>query len=140
MYYMILLKLFNIFEGQIQESITKLLDTPNQSNTDNNVVAISELTTEIITKDDKNQEIYNFLSGYRSVSDFYINKKKTLEWSIIVEKDYINILKYLKIMRILHKDVLLDSEYTDNMYSYYDQLCKKGGLTLVSPAYYHCVD
>ena len=52
--------LVNIFEGWIQESITKLLDTPSQSNIDNNEVSISELTTEIITKDDKNQEICHY--------------------------------------------------------------------------------
>ena len=50
MYYIILLKLVNIFEGWIQESITKLLDTSSQLNTVNNEVAISELTTIIITK------------------------------------------------------------------------------------------
>ena len=60
---MILLKLVNIFEGWIQESIIKLLDISNQSNIVNNEVAISELTTEIITKDDKNQEICHFLVG-----------------------------------------------------------------------------
>ena len=60
MYYMILLKLVNIFEEWIQESITKLLDTSSQSNTVNNEVAISELTTEIITKDYNNQEIGHF--------------------------------------------------------------------------------
>ena len=43
-------------------------------------------------------------------------------------------------MRILHKDTLLNSEYTDNMYSYNDQLCNKGGLTLVSPEYYNFAD
>ena len=43
-------------------------------------------------------------------------------------------------MKILHKDALLDSEYTDNMYSYNDQLCNKGGLTLVSPEYYNFAD
>ena len=43
-------------------------------------------------------------------------------------------------MRILHKDALLDSEYTDNMYSYNDQLCNKGGLTLVSLEYYNFAD
>ena len=57
---MILLILVNTFEGQIQESITKLLDTSNQSNIVNNEVEISELTTEIIAKDDKNQEICHF--------------------------------------------------------------------------------
>ena len=59
-------------------------------------------------------------------------KKKSSEWSKIVEKDYINILKYLKRMRILHKDALLDSEYIDDMYSFNDQLCSNGELTLVS--------
>ena len=43
-------------------------------------------------------------------------------------------------MRILHTDALLDSEYTDNMYSYNDQLCNKRGLTLVSPEYYNFTD
>ena len=39
---------------------------------------------------------------------------------------YLNISKRT---RILHKDALLDSEYIDNMYSYNDLLCNKGGLT-----------
>ena len=127
---MILLKLVNIFEGWIQESITKLLDTSSQANTVNNEDSISELATEIITKDDKNQEMRHFFGwAIKSLSDIYISKKKTSEWSTIVEKDYINKLKHLKIIRILHKDALLDSEYTDNMYSYNDQSCNKGGLT-----------
>ena len=81
-----------------------------------------------------------FGCAIKSVSDIYISKKKTSEWSTIVEKDYIIILKYLKRMRILYKDALLDSEYTDNMYSYNNQLCNKGGLTLVSPEYYNFAD
>ena len=81
-----------------------------------------------------------FWLGYKSVSDIYISKKKTSEWSIIFDNDYINIFKYLKRMRILYKDALLDSEYTDNMYSYNNQLCNKGGLTLVSPEYYNFAD
>ena len=76
----------------------------------------------------------------KSVSDIYISKNKTSEWSTIVDKDYINIFKYLKRMRILHKDALLNSEYTDNIYSYNDQLCNKGGQTLVSPEYYNFAD
>ena len=44
MYYMILLKLVNIFEGWIQESITIILDTSSQSNTVNNDVVISEIS------------------------------------------------------------------------------------------------
>ena len=43
-------------------------------------------------------------------------------------------------MRILHKDALLDSEYANNMYSFNDQLCNKGGLTLVSKEYYDFAD
>ena len=43
-------------------------------------------------------------------------------------------------MRIFHKDALLDNEYTDNMYSHNDQLCNKGGLTLVSLEYYNFSD
>ena len=41
---------------------------------------------------------------------------------------YLNI----KRMRILYKDALFDSEYIDNIYLFNDQLCNKGGLTLVS--------
>ena len=43
-------------------------------------------------------------------------------------------------MRILHKDASLDSEYTNNIYSYNDQLCIRGGLILVSPEYYNFAD
>ena len=43
-------------------------------------------------------------------------------------------------MRILHKYALLDSEYTDNNYSFNDQLYNKGGLTLVSKEYYDFAD
>ena len=43
-------------------------------------------------------------------------------------------------MRILHKNALLDSEYIDNMYSFNDQLCNKGGLILVSTEYYNFAD
>ena len=48
--------------------------------------------------------------------------------------------RYLKGTRILHKDVLLDGEYIDNTYSYKDQICNKGGLTLVSKHYYNFAD
>jgi len=61
MYYMILLKLVNSFEGWIQESITIILDTSSKSNIVNNDVVISEISPKIITKDDKNQEICHFL-------------------------------------------------------------------------------
>ena len=81
----------------------------------------------------KSRNMSFFWFGNKSVSDIYISKKKASEWSTIVEKAYINITKCLKRMKILHKDALLDSEYTDNMYSYIYQLCNKGGLTLVSP-------
>ena len=57
--------LVNIIEGWIQESVTKLLDTSSQSNIDNNEVVISELTTEIMTKDDKNQEICPFWLSHK---------------------------------------------------------------------------
>ena len=43
-------------------------------------------------------------------------------------------------MIILHKNALLDSEYTDNIYAYNDQLWNEGGLTLVSPEYYNFAD
>ena len=81
-----------------------------------------------------------FWLGHKSVSDIYISKKKTSEWLTIVDKVYINILKYLKRMRILHKDSLLNSEYSDSMYSYNDHLCNKGRLTLASPECYNFAD
>ena len=138
---MILLILVSTFEGQIQESITKLLDTSSQSNAVNYEVNLIEITTVIVTKDDKNQETCRFFGWFiKSASDIYIDIKKISEWSTVVEKDYINILNYLKRMKILHNDALLDSEYIDNMYSYNDQLCNKGGLTLVSTEYYNFAD
>ena len=57
---MIFLKLVNVFEGWIQESNTKVLDTLSQSNIVNNEVVISEISIKSIIKDDKNQEIYRF--------------------------------------------------------------------------------
>ena len=53
--------LVNMFEGWIKESVTKVLDTSNQSNTLINEVFFLEIATEIINKDDKSQEIYHFL-------------------------------------------------------------------------------
>ena len=63
-----------------------------------------------------------FCWSIKSVSDIYIEKKKPSKWSTIVTKDYINILKYLKRMIILHTDALIDSEYIENMYSFNDEL------------------
>ena len=70
---MILLKLVDIFEVWIQESITKLLDTFNQSNADNNDVAISE-----ITNDDTNQEINRFFSWSIKVYPIFALRKRSL--------------------------------------------------------------
>ena len=81
-----------------------------------------------------------FCWSIKSLFDIYIEKKKSSEWSKIVENDQINILKDLKRMRVLHKDALLNSEYIDNVYSFNDQLCNKRGLTLVSTKYYDFAD
>ena len=92
---MILLKLVNIFEGWIQESITKLLDTSSQLNTVNSEVAISELTTIIRTKDDKYQEICHFFCWtIKSVSDIYISKRRLQNGQKLLRKitsTYLNI-------------------------------------------------
>ena len=79
MYYMLLSRVVEIFEGWIQGSITKLLDTSSQSRTVNNKVKISELTTEIITKDDKNQEICYFFGWAIKVYLIFTLVKRRLQ-------------------------------------------------------------
>jgi len=63
-------------------------------------------------------------------------KKAVADNEEIQAAEYCEIGTFLRKMRILHKDALMDTSYMLNCYSRRMQMINHGGLALISPKYF----
>jgi len=124
-------KLVQIVEGWIYESREEEINTSTQN------IQITSLTQKDLEL--RNQEVNGFF-GYAiaMVIKKYDNKLRRAQY-IVDEKEMAKlslICAYLRDMRILHKQALLNKEYMETCYSNIDKMNNHGGLSLVSPHYF----
>ena len=91
------------------------------------------------SKEDRNRKIFGFF-GYALSSTIkrYNEKEKRAEMldKHIKLKTYRDTGTFLRTMRILHKDALLDTHYMEECYSSTDKMRNRDGMALISPAYF----
>jgi hypothetical protein len=86
---------------------------------------------------DAKREVNNFFGwAIFQVYDVYRDKQRSELTDDDEMKDADNHVLYLRTMRVLHKDVIGDTDYLENCYSDHLQLENNGGLTLLSRKYF----
>lgn len=75
--------------------------------------------------------VYSLIRRYGSLEQkAHMNEEKDLE------KEYNEIGTYLRRMRILHQDALLNVDYLKHKYSPHEQIFNHGGRTLILPEFF----
>ena len=91
------------------------------------------------SREDRNRKIFGFV-GYALSSTIKRYNEKEERAEMLDEhaklETYRDFGTFLRTMRLLHKDALLDTYYMEHCYSSTNKMLNRGGMALISPAYF----